>query len=107
LECRLIADIVDKSRRTITEESVTAKLFLPTIYQRKDFNWMMQGRFDSILNGARAAIEKFRQTGNWEDARLKCAPEQVNSINFEEVNSTAFKPPSTRPILLCGFCWAG
>lgn len=88
--CRLVRDIVGKSHRAITEESVKAKLTLPSIYSRREFNWMPRGRFDSILNGARAAMEWLKQGANWEDAKLKCAQDQVVAIHAEEVNAAAF-----------------
>ncbi|KAG0586072.1 hypothetical protein KC19_2G061600 [Ceratodon purpureus] len=91
---RLVRDIVGKSHRAITEESVKAKLTLPTIYSRREFNWMPQGRFDSILNGARAAMEWLKQGVNWEDAKLKCARDQVVAIHAEESHLRTFLAPT-------------
>ncbi|KAG0612552.1 hypothetical protein M758_6G036700 [Ceratodon purpureus] len=91
---RLVRDIVGKSHRAITEESVKAKLTLPTIYSRREFNWMPQGRFNSILNGARAAMEWLKQGVNWEDAKLKCARDQVFAIHAEESHLRTFLAPT-------------
>ena len=87
--CSLVRDIVGRSHRATTEESVRARLTLPTNYSRREFNWMPQGRFDSILNGARAAVRWLKQGVDWEDAKLKCAPDQVVAVCAEEVNSAA------------------
>jgi hypothetical protein len=101
--CRFVDDIVARSKQEITEESVMAKMVsLPNVYRYKKPGWMEHGKFDSILNGAKAAILKLKQTNNWEDAKLKCALDQVQAITIEEVNSSSLKPSSTRPIL---FLW--
>ena len=83
-----------------------SKIVLPKNYKWREFNWMPHGRFDSILNGARAAMEKFNRGNDWDDARLKCAREQVVAISYEEVNLTA----STVYVVFVGLCrmfWTG
>ncbi|KAG0607072.1 hypothetical protein M758_8G001100 [Ceratodon purpureus] len=90
----LVRDIVGRSHRATTEESVRARLTLPTNYSRREFNWMPQGRFDSILNGARAAVRWLKQGVDWEDAKLKCAPDQVVAVCAEESLLRTFLAPT-------------
>ena len=87
--CRRVRDIIAESKGRHTERSISARLFLPKIYsqisRRNDNEWMGSDRITSILNGAKAAVEKFNQ-GYKDDAMLKCAVAQVDGITKEEVN---------------------
>lgn len=77
----------------ITVQSELAKVFFPKNYARKVLNWMHHGRIDSILNGARVAVEKFNQGQN-EAARLTCPPGEVNDILREEDHLRGFLAPT-------------
>lgn len=92
----MVDGIIEKTKASVTVESVLRKLDIPLCYKRSSKNLEKKYslvKIESIIRGMRKAVETLENGGSIEDAKAKCSPDFIRHLELCRTDLRVYLSP--------------